>query len=360
MKKMIFFSDFSKSFLPLFEKTVILSFLIFIGACKEKPTENVNTTVPKGQGLFVVNEGTFGLGNAGLYYLNLENEDKNSGLELFKANNNRPLGDVFQSMALINGKLWLVVNNSGKVEVLNPDNLKSEAIVKGLQSPRYALQVSPEKVYISDLYANAISIVNTQSMSKTGEIKCKGWTEEMILYEGKVWVTNHESNYLYVVDPASNTLSDSIKLAFGGSGLLSDKEGKIWVLCSGDAIKKQTGGLFSINPKTMKVEKQWLFSQPDFNPIKLRQNPSEDSLFFIYQGVFGFSKNSTSLPANAFIQQGSGSSFYGLTIHAGTGHFYVADAADFVSKGNIRIYSRAGFFIKSHKVGVVPGEFLWW
>jgi DNA-binding beta-propeller fold protein YncE len=347
--------DINSSFLCALCASVVL-----LSNCKDEPPKTQTNSISQGKGLFVANEGTFGMGNASLTYINLENDTLNSEEDLFKTNNNRPLGDVFQSMSLINKNAWLVVNNSGKIEVINPETSKSVATIKNLKSPRYALEVQPGKVYVSDLYANAISILDANSFTKTGEIKCKGWTEEMILFQDKVWITNHNSDYLYIINPSTDIITDSIALAYGGSSLVSDKDGKVWVLCSGDLLKKRTGGLFCINGTTLKIEKQWLFTKDDFNPVKLKQNPANDSLYFINQGVFGFPKTAGTIPTNPIIAQTSGSSFYGLTIQLSTGNLFISDAGDFVSRGKVLIYSPKGIFIKSYKTGVVPGEFLWW
>ena len=334
--------------------------VLILYSCKDEPPKTHPTQLGQGKGLFVSNEGTFGMGNASLTYINLENDSLNTDVDLFKTSNNRSLGDVFQSMSLINKYAWLVVNNSGKIEVINPETSKSVATIKNLKSPRYALEVQPGKVYVSDLYSNSISIVDANSFTKTREIKCKGWTEEMILFQNKVWVTNHNSDYLYIINPSTDIITDSIALAYGGSSLVSDKDGKIWVLCSGDLIKKRTGGLFCINPTTLKIEKQWQFAKDDYNPVKLKQNPANDSLYFINQGIFGFPKTAANLPTNPIISQTLGSSFYGLTIQLSTGNLFVSDALDYISRGKVSIYSPKGVFIKSYKTGVVPGEFLWW
>ena len=148
-------------------------------------------------------------------------------------------------------------------------------------------------------------------------------------------------------------------VAYGGSSLLCDKE-NIWLLCSGDAAKNETGGLFCIHPGTLKIVKQWTFANPGFNPVKLKQNPAQDSLYFLYKGIFGFPKTASLLPASPFISEASGANFYGFTVHPVNGNIVVADAADFISRGKILVYLPNGTFIKSYGAGVVPAEFLWW
>ena len=343
------------------KSSVLLSILmVFIFSCNEKDKPPLLSDIAKNEGFFLVNEGTFGFGNASLNYINLKDESKNTGNDLFYNANNRKVGDVFQSMNYINGNLWLVLNNSGKIEIVNSQNFKSIASIKNLKSPRYSLEIIPGKVYVSDLNSNYINIINSVDFTKTGEIKCVGWTEEMLLFEQKVWITNHNSNYLYVINPQNDVITDSIKLAWGGSSLLSDKYGKIWVLCSGDIIKNKTGGLFCINAKNLKIEKEILFDKTDFNPFKLKQTENNDSIMFICKGIYKFSKNDNNLPLLPFIKELTGSSFYGLTIDKNDGNIFVADAYDYVSNGKIHKYSASGNFLKSYKAGVVPSDFLWW
>jgi len=345
----------------------ITTALLFIGIlslvltnCKETPPETKPSDITKNKGFFVVNEGTFTIGNASLFYINTENEDLNTNEDLFKPANKRPLGDVFQSMVIINKQAWLVVNNSGKIEITDPTTSQTVSTLKGFKSPRHALEVMPGKVYVTDIYSNSISVVDVATLSKVSEIKCKGWTEELILHHNKVWITNHSSKYLFIANPLMDKVTDSIPVAYGGSSILAGKDGNIWLLCSGDTSKNEKGGLFCIDPRAIKVIKHIPFSKASFNPVKLKQNPKEDSLYFIYQGIYGFPKSLTSLPQQPLIAQPTGSSFYGLGIHPSNGTILVADALDFVSHGKIMVYTPSGQYIRNYKAGIVPSAFFWW
>ncbi len=332
----------------------------FLLRCKEKETQQPGTDLHKNTGVFVANEGTFTFGNASLHYINLTNDSLNTNIDIFKQVNGRPLGDIFQSIALIDDKLWLIVNNSGKIEVIEPQTGVSVKTIKGLRSPRYALKVSPTKVYVSDLYSQSIHCIDPLTMAVTGSIRCSGWTEEMLLQDGMVWVCNHDRDYVYIIDPDKDQVTDSINVAFGGSSILSDKQGMIWLLCSGDELKNKTGGLFGINPKDKKIIHAIYFDNTAFNPVKLKQNLQQDSLYFVYNGIYSLAKSGTRLPQSAFILQPTGSSFYGLAVNPTTGELLVADALDYQSRGYVRRYSSSGAYIKKYQVGVVPGEFLFW
>jgi len=344
----------------LFNLFVVFVSTLFLSNCKDSVPQKPMTEIRRNAGVFVANEGTFTFGNASLYYINLTNDSLSSHTDIFKPANGRPLGDILQSMALIDELLWLVVNNSGKIEIVDPKSGISVKTIRGLRSPRYALEVSPTKVYVTDLYSQAIHIIDPKSFSVTGSIACGGWTEELILHEGKVWISNHDRDYLYMIDPEKDQITDSIKVAYGGSSLLKDKNGMLWLLCSGDEIKKKTGGLFGIDPRDKKIMRSWLFDNAGFNPVKLKQSPANDSLYFIFKGVYGFAKTTAQLPTHAFIPQPSGSSFYGLAVNPSTGDLLIADALDYQSRGYVRICNAAGVMRSKYQVGVIPGEFLFW
>jgi DNA-binding beta-propeller fold protein YncE len=345
----------------ILKQFIVLTSLSFgLWGCKEHQNDTVDVHIYKGKGVFIVNEGTFTMGNASLNYINLENDSQYAAADVFKQANNRPLGDVFQSMTMVDGKAWLVVNNSGKIEIIDPETCLATNTIKGLKSPRYILEVTPGVLYVSDLYQNAIHIIDAKTHSITGKIPCHGWTETMVLNNGKVWVTNHNSNFIYKINPLSHVIEDSTELAWGGSSVMAGNDGKLWVLCSGEQLKSKTGGLFSINPQTGKVMDKWLFTDPAFNPIKLHETAGGDSLLFIYNGIYKISKSNLSLPAAPFISQPKGASFYGLAIRPVTGELFVADAGDYVSKGKIYIYKPGGQLIKSYVAGITPSDFLFW
>ena len=87
-----------------------LSALMF--SCKpDKPVNPSEFNI--GSGLLVLNEGNFQYSNASLSFYDIQADTVCNNL--FYKVNDAPLGDVAESMALVDGKLYIVVNNSNYI-----------------------------------------------------------------------------------------------------------------------------------------------------------------------------------------------------------------------------------------------------
>src|SRR5690242_14997007 len=106
--------------------------LIAIQSCNNDPLPQVQ---PGAEGYFVVNEGGFGNSNTSIsFYDRSANTMTN---DVFAKKNGRPLGDQTQSLTVLDGKAYIVVQHSGKIEVINADDFSSvNTISDGLESPR--------------------------------------------------------------------------------------------------------------------------------------------------------------------------------------------------------------------------------
>lgn len=333
----------------------ILGLCLALSACiKDGPDSNNPPISTDGQeGVYIANEGNFQFGNASVSYFQ---EGWDEAVEdLFASANNRPLGDVCQSLCFFNGKVYAVLNNSGKIEIVQKDNFKELHTISGLQSPRYMLPVSNAKAYVSDLYADAIAVVNLSSQTVEGSIPCPGWTEAIALAYGKAFVTNRSSAYVYVIETADDLIVDSIEVGFGANSLVQDKNGKLWVLSSGSSGQGQAARLHRIDPAQLEVEQSLSFSDPGAGPGRLSLNGGGDTLYYLDGDLYRCSIDAGQLPTQPFIAA-EGRNLYGLGIHPQSSEIYLADAKDYVQRGEVYIYRPDGSLRRSFLAGIIPGH----
>lgn len=329
-----------------------LALLLALG-CKEKPEPE---PIDYADGIFIVNEGNFQGGNASLSFL--RHADDSLYHDVFQAELERPLGDVAQSIALLGGRAYVVVNNSGKVEVLDLPTLASACTITGLQSPRYLLPIGGGRALVSDLYADAIHIVDLGTCTKTGQIAVGGWTEEMLLLDGKAWALQTGTDRLLCIDPAGPALLDSVALAREPNSLVADRDGRLWIL-TGSALGTVSPHLMRFDPDSMRFELDLAFAGTSHNPSKLSINPTGDTLYFLDGGIWRMGIGEGSLPAQPWVPQG-GHTWYGLDIEPSTGLVYATDALDYQRRGTLYRFSpRSSTPLKSWQVGVIPGEMGW-
>ncbi len=335
-------------------KTIgVFTFLLIFVSCKsDKPEINKEVTVAtSNNSVYITNEGNFQFGNASVSFYN---PSKNEVMEdIFQTKNHRSLGDVCQSITYFNGKYYIILNNSHKIEIVDANTFQSVGVINGFNSPRYMLPINDSKAYVTDLYNNSISIVNISSYEISGYIPCTGWSEAIILSSGNVFVSNPYRNKVYVVNPQNDQITDSIPSAFGGNSLVEDKNGKIWVLCAGNG--SLDGGLFQINPTTKLTEKSFSFT-PDTNPSRLKINRTKDTLYWINKAIYKMPITSNSVPTSPFIDIPT-INFYGLGIDPNTNEIYTSDAIDYVQKGVIYRFNSQGILINSFRAGIIPGDF---
>lgn len=334
----------------------ILSFTLLFASCRKDvpPQKNAfSGSITAGQRVFITNEGGFGYNQASISLYDPASQQVIS--DIYKPNNNnQSLGDICQSLFISNTSIYAVVNNSGKVAVLDKNTFQQTGVINGLNSPRYLLPVSNNKAYVTDLYANAISIVDLNSNTKTGSIPCSGWTEEMVLSFGQVFVTNLRSSYVYVINSTSNTITDSIQVAFGASSIVKDKNEKIWIACGGDSLKSSLPKIVCFDPITHTVEKEFTFTHYYTSPSQLKINAAGDKLFFFNRDIYSLDINASSLSPVPLVYRGN-KLFYALGINPYNNDIYVSDAVDYVQNGKVMIYSPNGTFKNSFSADIIPG-----
>ena len=174
---------------------VVVAALLF--SCKPEQPVNPNTFTV-GSGVLVLNEGNYQFSNASLTYYNPDADTTVNNL--FYRVNNAPLGDVAESMALADGKLYIVVNNSNLIYKVDANTMVCDTTkpfkLSDFYSPREIQFVAPNKAYVSDLYGTQLWIINPQDMSHSGSIEMGKSTEKMVLVGNELYLSNWSNTFV--------------------------------------------------------------------------------------------------------------------------------------------------------------------
>lgn len=331
----------------------IVSVITLFSCKKEKETEIQLPQTTKSR-VVILNEGNFRSVNASidLYYPS----DHAFQEGVFSSNNgSRPLGDVAQSMNIVNGDYWVVVNNSNKIEILDPNTFQSIGKIEGFNSPRYIQPVSADKVYVSDLYEGKIYAVNPQSRVIEKQIYSGGWTEEMLVTDNKLFVCQVDSNQVYVIDALADTLVKKINTFKSPQSIGIDAEGFIWISCSG-GYNEDLPALQRIDPLGLEIVKTLAHADISKSIGDISFDREKKKLFYLMEGLFQINITDTILASTPLIEKG-GRNFYAMHVNPANNDIYLSDALDYQQKGVVYRYSNQGQLIHQFKAGLIPGFF---
>ncbi len=344
----------------------ILVFLFLVVACrKDKPQLPANTLPTDKHGAYIVCEGIFNGGNASLYFYNAVHDSVFG--DMYAAANNKPLGDVFQSMERIGDYFFLAINNSNKVVVANVADLRAVASI-AIPYPRYILALPGDRAYVSSLYRKNIYLINTKSFSVVDSIVLPFYnTEKICLADGYVYACCWDTacGQIYKIDINTNKIVQSIAIAGRAPhDIVVDKEQMLWVL-SGNQPKGKTAYWTRIDPSTGATIAALAFPV-EAEPIKPVLNAAKDTLYYIEanyngglsnNGIYRMGIHQGTLPTTSFIAAVAYQYFWALGIDPVTGNIYVGDPEGFNQKGSVAVYQADGTKIKTFSVGTGPGHF---
>ena len=338
--------------------------LIFISLIITSCTRDTNSPETNGiynDGYFVTNEGNFNSGNGSISFVSNDGVVENN---VFATTNSFPLGDVVQSMSIIDENAFIVVNNSSKIEVASIDSMISVGTIENISSPRYIVKVSNTKAYISDWGSNSIHVLDLNNLEVLSTISVGNGPEKMIFSNGYVYVCNiggwgYEKT-ISVIDAENDIVTNTIEVGDKPNSIVSDINENIWVLCGGfteydanwNVISQTAGSLVKITGNSVIST---LNFQVGNSPSDLIINENGTSLFYSdgswIKNVYKFNITDLELPNSPVISR----NFYGLGYN--DGHIYGTDAVDYVQNGWSYKYTESGTVVDSVQVGIIPGDY---
>ncbi len=334
------------------------------------------------RGFYLVNEGNMGSNKCTLDYF-----DYFTGLYArnFYAERNpnviKELGDVGNDIGIYGSKLWVVVNCSHKVEVMDARTGVRIGQVD-LPNCRY-VRFHRGKAYVSsyvgpvlidpDAPKGAVYEVDTTSLAVTRKVSVGDQPEEMEIIDDYMYVANSGG---YRVPQYDNTVSvvqmidfkqiEQIPVGINLHRVKKDRQGKLWVSSRGN-YEDVPSKLFVLDKKkgynrmTVTDTLDIACSNMAIHGDKLYYYATEWNNFtgsntISYGIIDTVTKERVS---DCFITDGTESDIkipYGIAVHPETGDIFVTDAKNYVSSGALHCYSPDGRKKWSVRTGDIPAH----
>ncbi|NTW32932.1 MAG: hypothetical protein HGB12_09940 [Bacteroidetes bacterium] len=348
-----------KKYLPI--AVIALSFI----ACKKEKSESNNkdsSSLPYKSGVFISCEGPFQNGTGTISFFNRSTNVVDN--DIFEKVNNRPLGNIVQSITVYNDKGYITVNNAGKIEVVGIADFISKGTITGFTSPRYFVGFNSSKGYVSDM-SGFVAVVDLNSNTITKKIVSGRSPDNMVIVNNKLFALNYGGwgidSTITIINTNVDTIEKTIFIGYRPNSIKEDSNGKLWVMCGGKGYTAYPqsddteGHLLCLNTTTYEIEKDIPFPTSGDHPEHLVLNGSKTKAFYINNNmIYQFDLSSSSLNTTSFI----GKSFYSIGLDNVSENLFAADPVDYSQAGWVfRYNSDNGIKIDSFRVGVIPGNF---
>jgi len=314
----------------------------------------------------VGNEGNFTTSNATITNYIVETGATTDGV--YFAANEIGIGDVVQSMAWDNGQLFAVINNSQKIVILDDETFEQTGQITFPEgaSPREFVKVTANKAYVTDLYASAVYVVDLQDYSVAETTIPVGTNPDRIIeYNGFAYVANNgfgSDSTIFKIDVSTDAVVDTFEVNRGPGGMVVDSEGTLWVISGGYAGDfdenfqiipgtSKPGGVHGINLFT---GEETTFTEISSAGSDIALNEVNNKLYVNTGGLRSFDISTGEFSADTLVK----GSFYAIGFEPENQNFYLADAKDFSSKGDVIIYNENTTESTTFQAGIIPGSFL--
>lgn len=331
------------------------------------------------KGFYVLNEGNMGSNKCtldffdyttGTYHRNIYAEINPTVV--------KELGDVGNDIQIYGSKLYVVVNVSNKIEVLDAKTAKRIKTIP-LQNCRY-MTFKDGKAYASS-YAGPVDInpnapkgkvveIDTVSLSVQRQVTVGYQPEEMEIVGNQLFVANSGGymvpNYdktVSVIDLNSFTETKKIDVAINLHRLKKDNYGDLYVSSRGDYYGVPSS-LFLVDPITGNIKK-------DFHIAVSEMIIVNDKLYY-YGNEFNYNTHSYTksfgiidvkteeIISNKIIDQEFADGIkapYGIAVNPITEDIYLTDARNYVSTGFVYCFDKNGHFKWKTEGGNIPAHF---
>lgn len=309
-------------------------------------------------GMYILNEGLFQMNNSTLSYYDFTTGKLTENI--FLDVNHRGLGDVGNDLKCYGSKLYIVVNNSNIVEVVDVKTVQSlKTINLSGKQPRQVAFLD-DKAYISCFDGDVVRI-DTASLEVEATVHTGPNPDGICACNGKLYVCNsgglsnpNYGNTVSVVDPATFTVVKDITVAVNPTRVKGYSDRYVYVVSNGN-YGDVPYTFQKIDCQTDEIVKNYNLEVLNFD---IHQN-----LAYVYSYNYStmtswikvLDLETDEIVKEQFISDGTQlKTPYGIKVNPLNGDVYITDAGTFTTNGDVYCFDKDGKKKFSFEAGLNP------
>ncbi len=342
---------------------ILVMFGLLVHACdditdKDSPEDNGGSNAETGTAaIYVLSEGLFNLNNSTLMFHSLKSGQTDT--DYFRSKNHRGLGDTANDMAIYGNKLYIVVNVSSQIEVIDRASGLSLKQIPVLnengrsRQPRY-IAFHKDKAYVCS-FDGTVARIDTTSL-EIEKYATVGRNPDGICVQGdKPYVSNSGGldvdgigvdNTVSVVGTEPFKEIKKIQVGYNPGRIRADNYGHVYVATRGKDINAGDYNFVQIDTRTDEVKQ--IYDE------KVMNFDINDQLAYLYTfnyttqesqvKVFNL-QTGTILREDFITDETEINTPYGICVNPYSGNIYITDAYNYQVSGDVLCFNPQGKLI---------------
>ncbi len=343
-------------------KYIGLYIIIFIGivtSCTKPPEELITSIIDTNNAILVLNSGGFNTNNSSVTHYDLKTD--NTSQYYYKFKNGQNLGDTGNDMVLYGSKVYIVVNNSSTLEILDKN---TGILLKQIKLTNNGVSRSPRKIifdngkgYLSS-FDGTIGLFDTTSLSferfiysgKNPDGICIANNKLIVTNSGGLDAPNYDST-ITVFDKFTLIKDKTFYVSLNPTGAYTAPNGDIYISSNGN-YSTVPAKLYIFDGHTFSLKKSFTMSSNDIDFLGDKA----------YISSYNFSSSTSSikeldinlLKITNTTNFPNITTLYGLDIDPIQQKIYCLDANSYTKSGKVLCYDTNWKLDYEFTTGIIP------